>query len=117
MSLFDRLSYALISGFFGAIVGAAGWWLYGEAHSLNYNGPAMHPVLQHWLQYSIAAFAALGFILKDHAGEVVGDTFSAIFHFEINSTSDQNIRVVGSLVFLAACIAAIWFTTPLSQQQ
>ena len=116
MKLFDRLSYALISSFFGAILGTIGWWLYGEAHSLNYDGPAMHPVLQHWLQYSVAAFATLGFILRDHAGEVVGDVFSAIFNFEINSTPEQNVRILGSLVFIAICVAAIWFTTPLKHQ-
>lgn len=114
MNLFDRFSYALISGSFGAMVGAIGWWLYGEAHSLNYDGPAMHPILQHWLQYSVAAFAALGFMLGDHAGEVVGDTFSAIFNFEINSTPEQNIRISGSLVFIAICLAATWFTSPTS---
>lgn len=115
MHFFDRLLYALISSFFGAIVGVMGWWLYGQAHSLNYDGPAMHPVLQHWLQYSVATFAVLGFVLKDHVAEVVGDTLSAIFHFEINLTPDRNCRLLVSLVFLVLCIAAIWFTAPLTQ--
>ena len=115
MKLFERVSYAFISAIFGAFVGVLGWWLYGQAHSLNYTGPAMHPALKHWLQGSITVFAVLGFILRERAGEVVGDTLSAVFHFEFNSEPARTARLLVAVVFIAICIAAIWHTTPHTQ--
>ncbi len=47
--LLDRLGYALIGLFFGALIGVAGWWLYGVAHSVRYRGPGMDPLLRHWV--------------------------------------------------------------------
>ena len=112
MQLFDRLGYAMISAFFGAVVGIAGWWLYGLTHSLNYTGPAMDPVLRHWLVCSTSVFAALGFFFKDTAADFLADAVSAIVHFEFNEASGNAARYGVSLVFIALCIAAIWFTTP-----
>ena len=76
MNIFDRLGYAFISGFFGALIGLAGWWLYGAAYSLNYSGSAMDPVLRHWLIGCIAVFAVLGFVFKEQAADFVGDTIN-----------------------------------------
>lgn len=112
MQLWDRLVYAFISALFGAAIGTAGWWLYGMAHSLNYDGPSMDPVLRHWLLSSIALFGVLGFIFQQMAADFAGDTISAILHFEFNDTPGNGTRWFVALVFVAICIAAIWFTTP-----
>ena len=112
MQLFDRLGYSMISAIFGAVIGVAGWWLYGLAHSLNYAAPAIDPVLRHWLVRCIAVFAVLGFVFKDTAADFVADTMTAIVHFEFNEAPDNAARYGVGLVFLAICIAAIWFTTP-----
>ena len=112
MNIFDRLGYAFISGFFGALIGLAGWWLYGEAYSLNYSGPAMDPVLRHWLIGCIAVFAVLGFVFKEQAADFVGDTINVFFHFELNSAPGYIARYVLFLVLVVICIAAIWYTTP-----
>lgn len=108
----DRVIYALIGSLFGALVGVLGWWLYGLAHSLNYDGPAMDPVLAHWLRWSVAAHAILGFVLKDKIGDVIGDTLSAIFLFETNQTSGAGVRTIAALVYIAIVVAAIWHMTP-----
>lgn len=107
-----RVTYALISAVFGALVGVVCWWLYGLAHSLNYDGPGIDPVLRHWLTYVPAVFAVLGFVLRERSGEIVGDTLSAIFHFEMNDTSGQSLGAVASIVLLLILIAVIWFTVP-----
>ena len=102
----------MISAFFGAAIGAAGWWLYGLAHSMNYTGPGMDPVLRHWLVCSTSVFAALGFFFKDTAADFLADAVSAIVHFEFNEAPGNAARYGVGIVFLAICIAAIWFTTP-----
>lgn len=112
MLLGERITYALIGATFGALVGAVCWWLYGLAHSLNYDGPGMDPVLRHWLTYVTAAFAVFGFIFRERVGDIVGDSLTAIFHFEVNEAPGQSASAVVALVFLAIIIAAIWFTVP-----
>ncbi len=111
--LLDRLGYALIGLFFGALIGVAGWWLYGVAHSLNYDGPGMDSVLRHWVQCSGAAFAVLGFIFRARAADAVADTVSGILHFEFNETPGQAASVLVLCVALGLVIAAIWFTSPI----
>jgi hypothetical protein len=112
MAFGERVTYALISAVFGALVGVVCWWLYGLAHSLNYNGPGMDPVLQHWLTYVTSAFAVAGFVLRERSGDIAGDTLTAIFHFEMNDTSGHSLSVVASIVLLVIIIAAVWFTAP-----
>lgn len=112
MAIGERLAFSLIGAVFGALVAVACWWLYGLAHSLNYDGPGMDPVLRHWLTYGTATFAALGFVFREHLGDIVGDTLSAIFHFEINGTPGNSAGAAAAVVFLAIVIAAIWFTVP-----
>ena len=107
----DRLVYALIGALFGALLGLAGWWLYGLAHSLNYSGPGMDPVLMHWLKWSAAAVAVLGLVLKERIGDLVGDAISAVFHFESNQSFDGAVRTVTAFVYLAIVVAAIWHTS------
>jgi hypothetical protein len=46
------------------------------------------------------------------AADFAGDTISAILHFEFNDTPGNGTRWLVALVFVAICIAAIWFTTP-----
>jgi len=110
--LLDRLGYALIGAFFGSIIGIAGWWLYGVAHSLNYSGPGMDPVLRHWVQYSGGAFAAWGVVFRERAADAVGDTVSAILHFEFDEAPGRTASALVSCVVLAITLAAIWFTSP-----
>ena len=112
MQLLDRLGYAFISALFGAAIGVAGWWLYGVAHSLNYDGPSMDPVLRHWLVCGIGVFAVLGFVFQQTTADFVGDTVSAMVHFEFDEVPDHAGRYLVFAVLLVICLAAIWFTTP-----
>jgi hypothetical protein len=112
MAITERISYALIGAFFGAIIGVAFWWLYGLAHSLNFSGIDIDPVLRHWLTYSSGAFAIFGFVFREHVGDVFGVVMSAVFHFESNQSSNESAGIWVGLVFLAIVIAAIWFSAP-----
>ncbi|MBT9540419.1 hypothetical protein [Thiobacillus sp.] len=112
MAIVDRITYALIGALFGALVGVACWWLYGLAHSLNYHGPSIDPVLRHWVTYAGWAFAAIGFLFRQRLANVIGDTINAIFHFEVDIAPDERRGLVVGLVFLVIIVAAIWFTVP-----
>jgi hypothetical protein len=112
MNILDRLGYALIGMVFGAMLGVAGWWLYGLAHSLNYSGPGMDPILRHWLTYASGAYAVLGFFFQATVGDIVGDTISAILHFEANASPNEKTSPIVSLIFLVIIAAAIWFSVP-----
>lgn len=93
-------------------MGVVCWWLYGLAHSLNYDGPGMDPVLRHWVVYVGGVFAALGFLFKERVGDFIGNTISGIFHFEANDAPGSTASALVGLVFLAIIIAAVWFTVP-----
>lgn len=81
-------------------------------HSLNYSGPGMNPVLHHWVIWTSAELADIGFVFRVSAADAVGDIVSGIVHFERNDTSGHGLRTVPSLVCVAIVIAAIWHTTP-----
>jgi hypothetical protein len=108
----ERISYAIIGSIFGAVLGVICWWLYGLAYSLNYYGPGMDPVLRHWVASLAAVFAALGFIFRARVGDFLGDSLSAIFHFEAGDTPNNSVSPAFAVAFLAIIIAAIWFTVP-----
>jgi hypothetical protein len=112
MALGERIAYAVLGAIFGALIGTVCWWLYGLALSLNYDGPGMDPILRHWLTFSTAAYAALGFIFGERAGDIVGDSLSAIFHFEIDEVPGQSAGAVVGLVLILIIVAAVWFTVP-----
>ncbi|NJD07639.1 MAG: hypothetical protein FIA97_14250 [Methylococcaceae bacterium] len=112
MAIGERVSYAIFGAIFGALLGIACWWLYGIAHSLNYDGPGMDPVLRHWVTHLTAVFAALGFLFRARVGDFLGDALSAIFHFEAGANPGNSASPFFAIVFLAITIAAIWFTVP-----
>jgi hypothetical protein len=106
-----RFSYALIGTLLGLGVGVLGWWLYGQAHSLNYSGGPLDPALKHWLTGSGALFGALGWVLKDRVGDLIGDALSAVFHFEIDSPP-RTVSAFALILLLALVLAGLWHTTP-----
>jgi len=112
MAIVDRITYALIGALYGALIGVTCWWLYGLAHSLNYHGPGIDPVLRHWVTYAGWAFAAIGFLFRQHLANVIGGTINAIFHFEVDIAPDERRGPVVVLVFLVIIVTAIWFTVP-----
>jgi hypothetical protein len=109
----DRIGYAFLGALLGAVLGVIGWWLYGLAHSMNYSGPGIDPVLRHWLTYTSAGFGLLGFWLKEQVGDLLGDTLNAMFHFELNQSPGRESGHVVSLIFLVILLVVIWFTTPM----
>lgn len=67
-----RLGHALIGALFGAVLGALLWFLYDAGFSRRIHAPEIHLGLTAWMQYCGSAFAALGFLLKDRAGDLLG---------------------------------------------
>jgi hypothetical protein len=112
MPLTDRIGHAAVNALFGALLGVVCWWLYGLAHSLNYDGPAMDPVLRHWVLWLAAIFALLGFFFGARAGEFMVDAWDAVIHFELNDAPGKGANLALSLAFLAILIAVLWFTVP-----
>ena len=107
----DHLGYAFIGAIIGCLIGVIGWWLYGLAHSLNYRGPGMDPILRHWLIWSGLVFAAFGLVLRERTADLFVATISAIFHFEIDQ-APRNSGLLVNVIFLGILVAAIWFTVP-----
>lgn len=110
--MFERLGHALLGGVFGALLGLAGWWLYGLAHSLVYDGPGMDPVLRHWLVCLGGVFALFGFIFRGRVVDFFADALGAALHFEFSETPGNGVSTVFAMVFLALVVAAIWYTVP-----
>ena len=106
--MIDRITYAGIGAIFGALIGAACWWLYGLAHSLQYDGPGIDPSLVHWVKPFGAVFALIGFVLRDKAGDVVGHLIGAIFNFEADR-HQTNVPVWLAVLVLAGIASLIWF--------
>lgn len=112
MTLIDRLIYALMAAFFGALLGGVGWWLYGMANSLTYSGHPLDPVFRHWVIGGAAGFGVLGFVMGARVADVAGDAFNAMLHFEFSEVPYRTASVLALLLFCALLLAAIWFTTP-----
>lgn len=111
MGLADRLTYAALSGVCGLLLGLLGWFLYGMAYSLSYDGPGMDPVLRHWLVGVGGGFAVLGFFFGARVADWVGDTLSAILHFEWDRTP-YRAGTAFVLVLVVLMVAAVWFSAP-----
>ena len=105
----DRQAYAFIGGVFGAGLAAICWWLYGLAFSLRYSGPGIDPSLTHWVKSIGAAFALLGFVLKDRVGSVVGDAFATIFNFEADNHPRNDVSGWQALFMLGLVGVLIWY--------
>jgi hypothetical protein len=112
MAIAERITYALIGAFLGALLGVACWWLYGLANSLSYYGPGIDPVLRHWLVGMGGGFSLLGLVFRERLGNIVGDTLNAIFHFEIGEAPDGRSGPVVIWLFVAIVIAVTWLTVP-----
>lgn len=107
-----RLEYALWGAGSGAVLGVMGWWLFGLAHSLQYDGLALDPVLRHWVLGGVVGFSVLGFVFKVGVLDVVFGALSAILHFEGGQAPDQRSGPIAALVFLVLVIVLLWFSAP-----
>jgi hypothetical protein len=112
MAVGERLTYALIGSFFGALLGVGCWWLYGLGFSQSFNGSGIDPILRHWVASLSATFAALGFIFRAQVGDFIGDSLSAIFQFESQNTRARPVSVFFAIAFIALVIALTWFSAP-----
>lgn len=110
MHLSERITYTIVGAAMGALMGAGCWWLYGLAHSLNYSGAALDPMLNHWVKPMAALFAIAGAIFGARVLDFLADTLGAILHFEMNDTPMKSAGLVFTWVLLGLFIAALWFT-------
>ena len=111
LTVLDRVAFGAKGAVAGLPLGVLGWWLYGMAHSLNYHGLKMDPILVHWLTWMSAVMAVLGIVFGPLVGLAIRDTLLAAFHFEIG-TYPRNPSAWLAIVLLSILAAAIWFSTP-----
>jgi hypothetical protein len=112
MQLVDRFGYAFVSALFGAVLGVIGWWLHGLANPVNFSGPGIDPVLQHWVIYCSGGLWLLGFWQKERVADLLGDTIHAIYHFEISHYPGRALGMFVCLIWIVLLFAATWATAP-----
>lgn len=105
----DRLVYALIGAGFGALLGVAGWWLYGLGMSVRYLGPGIDADLLHWVKAGAAVFAALGFLFKDRVGGLLGGSIAGVARFEAGRTEERHLTGAQIVVALVVLAALAWY--------
>ncbi|MGP1516439.1 MAG: hypothetical protein ACTTJV_02345 [Ottowia sp.] len=109
----ERLTYAAIAAFFGALLGVALWWLYGLgfSHTLRYR--ALAPAaFWHWVLGMSGGMAALGFVLCERAADWLGHLLTALFRFEDFSLPERMSGFWWSLLAILGWIALLWITAP-----
>jgi hypothetical protein len=98
MELFDRLSYAAIGFFFGALMGSFFWFVTGfKSHG---SLASLHWSLFDWIKYAGGAFAVIGFIFRDRVGDAFGGLVNGIYEYETRGISWGLWLIVLLAIFL-----------------
>lgn len=105
----DRIVYAVMGAIFGTLIGVACWWLYGLALSMRINGPGLDHTLSHWVSVFAGLFAALGFILKEKAGTLVGSTIASILRAESDKEPEVHLSWWQVVLVLAVLTGLVWY--------
>jgi hypothetical protein len=105
----DRLIYALIGAVFGAVLGLVCWWLYGLAFSVQVHGTGLNHEALPWVKVLAGLFATLGFVLKDRAGSVVGQTIAGLFSLESQGDHGPHLSFGKGLLVLVVIAAIVWY--------
>lgn len=107
-NLYDRLTYAVIGFFFGAVLGALLWFLYDAGFSAWIGAPQIDLGLRAWIKYAGGVFALLGFLLKADAGHVAGSTVDAVYRLERHDYIGGQVPTWGTVLFVLAGIVAVY---------
>lgn len=107
MNLYDRLGCACIGTALGAVLGFAGWCLYGSGFSRVMSG-GIDPSLAHRIKYCGGAFAIIGFIFQDRVGDALGGTINVLVEAEARDTS-SSFRTWFIVIVVADLIFAGWY--------
>ena len=105
----DRLIYALIGALFGALLGVVCWFLYGLAFSRQMTGPGINASVLPWVKVLGGLFGALGFLLKDKVGSIVGSTIAGIFSVESDRDYGPNLSLLKSMLVLVVIAPVVWY--------
>ena len=105
----DRLVYALIGLFFGAVIAVALWFLYDLGFSARFGAPEVHPGLRGWVLCSGGFFAAVGFLFKAGVGSMVGGTIRAVYDHESGEKQTSEVPSwLAVLLFVGIAVGA-WY--------
>ena len=105
----DRIVFAAIAGFFGAVLGLVCWFLYGIGFSQSFPGMSWNPDALPWITALGGLFALFGLVLKERAADIVGDTIAGLLTTESGRDYGPNLSV-GKIILVIAFIAAvIWY--------
>ena len=91
----ERIVSAVISTFFGALIGFILAWLLGVYSHLLGTG-RIHVDLVKWISFGALSFGLLGFIIGQHTGTLIGTVFNIIFQIE----DVRNYEYPGWLIFI-----------------
>jgi hypothetical protein len=104
-AIYDRLAYALIGFFFGAVFAIVLWILYDKGFSRQPGHPEVHAGVLAWIKYVGGAFAIIGFLFKDRVGSAIGSSSSEVYNYEAGKYDPPTWFVV---LLLVAIAVAVW---------
>ena len=105
----DRLTYAVIGAVFGSLLGVICWFLYGLGFSNQFRGMNLHAEALPWVKVFASLFGALGFILKDRAGTILGNSIAGLFSAESGRDHGPNLSLGAGFVVLAVVAGIVWY--------
>ena len=105
----ERLSYAAIGFFFGAVLAAVFWWLYGLGFSSNLGPSPSQSSFWPWLKYLGGGGAVAGFVLKERVGDLAGLVFRGAYEAEAFAYRGPEVPAWVIAVLLAVVASVAWF--------
>ena len=105
----DRLVYALIGLFFGAVLAVVLWFLYDAGFSRRSEGVGVHPGLMNWIMCSGGFFAAVGFLFKASVGSAVGSTVRGIYDHERGGDPNLQIPAWLAILLFNGVALGVWY--------
>lgn len=107
--LIERLTFAALGTFFGALVGVLLWFLYDYGASLRLWPPEIHLGLRVWCMGFAGVFALVGLVLGAETGTVIGSILSVIFRFESYEDMQEHSGRLRYFLLALILICAVWF--------
>jgi hypothetical protein len=103
-----RIISAAIGSIFGAIIGFILAWLLG-VYSQTLGSGEVHTNLAKWVGIGAVFFGALGFIVDEHIGTIIGHVLNALFQFEDQRNYEFGGWFIWTLVIVLLVGGWLWF--------
>ena len=105
----NRLIYAALGAISGAVLGVAGWFLYGMEFSHSVNQPGRgNTNLLYWVYTSAGMFAVYGFLYKDKVADVAAADAEVMVEREVNSYFPR-FSWLGAFIVVVLVAGFVWY--------